>query len=154
MRYAWLMRETITLQTKQREELIDITEAVRAFLKQCGMQNRIAHVYAQGATAAMMIQEDWDDSVPLNVVNLVGMFVSNSDRHRIRGTVILQRKSSFINPTALYDPDPSGYTHVGIAPAQGITASIAGQGGKDENGNLADDFVIQLKQTFANLRIT
>ena len=70
MRYAWLMRETIALQTKQREELIDITEAVRAFLKQCGMQNGIAHVYAQGATAAMMIQENWDDSVPLDVVNL------------------------------------------------------------------------------------
>jgi thiamine phosphate synthase YjbQ (UPF0047 family) len=29
------------------------------------------HVYAQGATAAMMVQENWDDSVPLDVVNLL-----------------------------------------------------------------------------------
>jgi secondary thiamine-phosphate synthase enzyme len=28
-------------------------------------------VYAQGATAAMMIQENWDDSVQLDVVNLL-----------------------------------------------------------------------------------
>ncbi len=29
------------------------------------------HVYAQGATSALMIQENWDDSVPLDVVNLL-----------------------------------------------------------------------------------
>ena len=54
------MRETITLKTTQREELIDITEAVRAILKKNPMRNGIVHVYAQGATAAMMIQENWD----------------------------------------------------------------------------------------------
>ena len=65
------MRETITLQTTQREELIDITESVRAILEQSGMLNGIVHVYAQGATAAMMIQENWDDSVQRDVVNLL-----------------------------------------------------------------------------------
>ena len=65
------MRETIILQTQQREELIDITEAVRAILKKSGVRNGIVHVYAQGATAAMMIQENWDDSVQLDVVNLL-----------------------------------------------------------------------------------
>ena len=67
----WLMHETITLQSKQREELIDITEAVRAILQRRGMQNGIVNLYAQGATAAMMIQENWDDSVPLDVINLL-----------------------------------------------------------------------------------
>ena len=65
------MRETITFKTTQREELIDITEAVRSVLKRSCMQNGIVHVYAQGATAAMMIQENWDDSVPLDVVNFL-----------------------------------------------------------------------------------
>jgi secondary thiamine-phosphate synthase enzyme len=65
------MRETITLRTKQREELIDITDAVRAILKRSGIRNGIVHVYAQGATAAMMIQENWDESVQLDVVNLL-----------------------------------------------------------------------------------
>lgn len=70
-RYAWNMRETITLKTKKREELIDITEAVRAIVKRSAMRNGIVHVYAQGATAAMMIQENWDESVQLDVVNLL-----------------------------------------------------------------------------------
>ena len=65
------MRETITLRTTQREELIDITERVRKILMGSGVQNGIFHVYAQGATAAMMIQENWDESVPLDVVNLL-----------------------------------------------------------------------------------
>ncbi len=65
------MHETITLETTRREELIDITEAVRAILKKNPMRNGIVHVYAQGATAAMMIQENWDDSVQLDVVNFL-----------------------------------------------------------------------------------
>ena len=65
------MRETITIQTKQREELIDITEAVRAILKGSSVRNGIIQVYVQGATAAIMIQENWDDSVQLDVVNLL-----------------------------------------------------------------------------------
>jgi secondary thiamine-phosphate synthase enzyme len=65
------MHETITLGTKQREELIDITEAVRAILQRSRMRNGIVNLYAQGATAAMMIQENWDNSVQLDVVNLL-----------------------------------------------------------------------------------
>ena len=65
------MHEIITLESTRREELIDITKAVRSILKQSGIRNGIVHVYAQGATAAMMIQENWDDSVQLDVVNLL-----------------------------------------------------------------------------------
>jgi len=65
------MRETITIQTTQREQLIDVTEAVRSIVKTSSIQNGIAQVYAQGATGAMMIQENWDDSVQLDVVNFL-----------------------------------------------------------------------------------
>ena len=65
------MRETITLKSTKREELIDITQAARTILERSSIQNGIMHMYAQGATAAMMVQENWDDSVPLDVVNLL-----------------------------------------------------------------------------------
>jgi secondary thiamine-phosphate synthase enzyme len=92
------MRETITVQTRQREELIDITDAVRAILERNPMKNGIVHLYAQGATAAMMIQENWDDSVPLDVVNLLHQLIppgvwlhdaqdSNGDSHLKAGLV-------------------------------------------------------------------
>ena len=65
------MRETIILKSTKREELIDITGTIRAVLERSSVQNGIMHVYAQGATAALMVQENWDDSVPLDVVNLL-----------------------------------------------------------------------------------
>jgi secondary thiamine-phosphate synthase enzyme len=70
-----MMRETIIIKSTQREELIDITERTRAILEQSSIQNGIMHVYAQGATAALMIQENWDDSVQLDVVNLLRQLI-------------------------------------------------------------------------------
>ena len=70
------MRETITIKSTQREELIDITESVRSILTESGIQNGLVTVYAQGATAAMMIQENWDDSVQLDVVNLLRKLIA------------------------------------------------------------------------------
>ncbi|MCB1765615.1 MAG: secondary thiamine-phosphate synthase enzyme YjbQ [Candidatus Competibacteraceae bacterium] len=65
------MRQIIHLSTRQREELIDITPQVAAALKASGVRDGLLSVYAQGATAATMIQENWDDSVQTDVVNLL-----------------------------------------------------------------------------------
>lgn len=53
----------IEIKTTQREELIDITDKVKQVVMQEGLQNGLVSVYAQGATAAIMIQENWDESV-------------------------------------------------------------------------------------------
>ena len=65
------MRETISLQTGSRETLVDITEQVRRVVDHSGISDGIVCVYAQGATAAIMIQENWDESVQTDVVNLL-----------------------------------------------------------------------------------
>jgi secondary thiamine-phosphate synthase enzyme len=65
------MRETVTLSTDRREKLVDITEAVRAVVERSGARNGLVAVYAQGATAAIMIQENWDESVQTDVVELL-----------------------------------------------------------------------------------
>ena len=65
------MREMITLATPEREILVDITAQVEALVARSGIRNGIACLYAQGATAALMIQENWDESVQTDVVNLL-----------------------------------------------------------------------------------
>jgi secondary thiamine-phosphate synthase enzyme len=65
------MRELIRLRTQQREELVDITEEVRRIATASGVRNGLVALYAQGATAALMIQENWDPSVPTDVVNFL-----------------------------------------------------------------------------------
>jgi secondary thiamine-phosphate synthase enzyme len=69
------MRTILTLATRRREELIDITAAVRAAVQKSGIRDGLVALYAQGATAALMIQENWDASVPLDMVNLLRQLI-------------------------------------------------------------------------------
>jgi secondary thiamine-phosphate synthase enzyme len=65
------MQEHLTLSTDRREVLVDITAQVAALVRRSGIRQGLVSVYAQGATAAVMIQENWDDSVQTDVVNLL-----------------------------------------------------------------------------------
>jgi secondary thiamine-phosphate synthase enzyme len=65
------MRVVIELRTQSREELMDITAQVVEIVRDSGIRDGLCSVYAQGATAAIMIQENWDDSVPQDVVALL-----------------------------------------------------------------------------------
>ena len=65
------MRQSITIRTQEREVLVDITAEVTAIVQASGVRNGLVNVYAQGATAAIMIQENWDDSVQTDVVHLL-----------------------------------------------------------------------------------
>jgi len=65
------MRQIIRFGTDAREVLVDITPQVRDAVRRSGVRDGLVAVYAQGATAAVMIQENWDDSVQTDVVELL-----------------------------------------------------------------------------------
>ena len=69
------MREIIHLASQRREELVDITARVATIVKASGVRQGIVAVYAQGATAALMIQENWDESVQTDVINLLRQLI-------------------------------------------------------------------------------
>ena len=69
------MRTAIVTGTSKREELIDITTQVSAVVQSSGVSNGLVNVYAQGATAAVMIQENWDESVQTDVVHLLQQLI-------------------------------------------------------------------------------
>jgi secondary thiamine-phosphate synthase enzyme len=69
------MRDVIHLSSQRREELIDITARVAAVVENSGVRQGLVAVYAQGATAALMIQENWDESVQTDVINLLGKLI-------------------------------------------------------------------------------
>jgi len=64
-------RERIEVATRSREVLVDITAQVKAVVRNSGIRDGLVSVYVQGATAAIMIQENWDDSVQTDVVELL-----------------------------------------------------------------------------------
>ena len=69
------MRDTIRLVTRAREVLVDITPQVKEVVARSGVRDGLVNVYAQGATAAVMIQENWDDSVQTDVVELLRQLI-------------------------------------------------------------------------------
>ena len=66
-----MWRQIITMSTSHREELVDITPLVEEIVSQQKIENGLIVLYVQGATAALMIQENWDESVQSDVVNLL-----------------------------------------------------------------------------------
>ena len=69
------MRDIVELTTNAREELIDITNQVREIVERSGIRDGLCCVYAHGATAAIMIQENWDASVPTDVINFLRQLI-------------------------------------------------------------------------------
>ncbi|MEJ2269022.1 MAG: secondary thiamine-phosphate synthase enzyme YjbQ [Desulfobulbaceae bacterium] len=65
------MRENISVSTSRREELVDITLQVQEAVIQSEVENGLAVLYVQGATAALMIQENWDESVQTDLLDLL-----------------------------------------------------------------------------------
>jgi len=69
------VRDVFHVATDRREVLVDITERVQHIVDQSGISDGLVNVYAQGATAAIMIQENWDESVQTDVVNLLAKVI-------------------------------------------------------------------------------
>ena len=65
------MQKIFTIATQKREALYDITSPVERILRESGITQGLVNVYAQGATAAIMIQENWDESVQNDVITLM-----------------------------------------------------------------------------------
>ena len=64
------MQSRITVETKRNNELVDITEQVRDVVQNSRIRTGLVNVYVQGATAGIMVQENWDESVQNDVVTL------------------------------------------------------------------------------------
>ena len=95
------MQKIITISTDKHNALYDITEQVRQIVEQSNVQFGIVNVYAQGATAAIMIQENWDYSVQTDVINLLKKLIPHGvwehDKQDNNGDAHL--KSGLIGPS-------------------------------------------------------
>jgi len=93
-----MYQKIISLSTHSRNGLYDITSMIENAVKESGIKNGIASVYARGSTCAIMIQENWDESVQNDVITLLNKLVphgvwehdrqdNNGDAHLKAGIV-------------------------------------------------------------------
>jgi secondary thiamine-phosphate synthase enzyme len=69
------MQKLITLSTVNKNGLYDITSEIASLVKVSRVEKGIVSVYARGSTAAIMIQENWDQSVQNDVITLLSKMV-------------------------------------------------------------------------------
>ncbi len=92
------MRDTIQISTHSHNGLYDITKQVKTIVVKSKVTDGLVNVYVQGATAAIMIQENWDQSVQNDVINLLNKLIpygvwehdhqdNNGDAHLKAGIV-------------------------------------------------------------------
>jgi len=65
------MQKIITIRTDKQNGLYDITSDVVSLIRDSKVKTGIVSVYARGSTAAIMIQENWDQSVQNDVISLL-----------------------------------------------------------------------------------
>ncbi len=66
-----MIQKFIYLKTDKKNGLYDITEEVNKIVNEANYQTGLVNVYARGSTCAIMIQENWDESVQNDVVALL-----------------------------------------------------------------------------------
>jgi secondary thiamine-phosphate synthase enzyme len=77
-----LYEGVIEVATSRPRELVDITDEARAQVRRSGVQSGMCALYAQGATAALMIQENDDPNISLDVLDcLDGLVPAGRWRH-------------------------------------------------------------------------
>jgi len=72
----------IELSTQRARELVDITAQARGEVRASGVQDGICALYAHGATAALMVQENDDPNIAFDVLDcLDGLVPAGRWRH-------------------------------------------------------------------------
>jgi secondary thiamine-phosphate synthase enzyme len=66
---------TLEVSTAHERELVDITDAARAEVRRSGVREGVCALYAHGATAALMVQENDDPNLAFDVLDCLDALV-------------------------------------------------------------------------------
>jgi secondary thiamine-phosphate synthase enzyme len=113
------MQKIIKLSTDRKNGLYDITAEVISIIKSSKIETGILSVYARGSTAAIMIQENWDQSVQNDVITLLRKMIppgiwehdhqdNNGDAHLKAGLIGPSESIPIIN----YEPGLSTWQNI------------------------------------------
>ena len=92
---------TLRLRTSRQRQLIDVTAEVRALVRASGLREGVCALYAHGATAALMVQENADPNIREDVLDcLDGLVPAGRWRHdRIDGNGAAHIQAGIVGPS-------------------------------------------------------
>ncbi len=90
----------LTIKTKSRVEMIDITDQLRGILAEKGINNGLCHLFVPHTTAALLINENADPDVPMDILTSLEKIIPMNDPYRhIEGNAAAHIKSALLGPT-------------------------------------------------------
>ena len=93
--------EIVTIETTGRNQMIDITSTVRAYVKRSGIKDGVSFVFAPHTPAAVTINENADPDVVHDILSTLSKLVPYKDNYRhIEGNSDAHVKASLMGNTA------------------------------------------------------
>lgn len=95
------MREELIISTDRKQELIDITEKINSIIKKSKVKNGLCNIFAAHATAAIIINENYDPNICLDLLDSLNKLIpSGIWRHdKIDGNADSHIKSAILGPS-------------------------------------------------------
>ncbi len=92
----------ISVKTKSRTQMIDITSEVQAAVRESGIQNGLVHVFSMHTTAAVTINENADPAVTTDMLTFINKAVPWDDHFKhLEGNSAAHIKVSLFGPSEI-----------------------------------------------------
>jgi secondary thiamine-phosphate synthase enzyme len=93
------MRDRIEVRTREREELVDITDAVQARVEAAGVVQGVVHLWSLHTTCGITVNEGADPDVQLDIVAALRRLVpEEGDYRHAEGNSDSHLKTLFVGP--------------------------------------------------------
>ncbi|MEK6891696.1 MAG: secondary thiamine-phosphate synthase enzyme YjbQ [Nanoarchaeota archaeon] len=94
------MQEELIISTNKKQELIDITEKVNLIIKKSKVKNGLCNVFTAHATAAIIINENYDPNICLDLLDSLNKLIpSGIWRHdKVDGNADSHIKAAILGP--------------------------------------------------------
>ena len=94
------MQEEFTISTNKKQELIDITSKINSIVKDSKIKNGLCNVFTAHATAAIIINENYDPNICLDLLDSLNKLIpSGIWRHdKVDGNADSHIKSAILGP--------------------------------------------------------
>jgi secondary thiamine-phosphate synthase enzyme len=96
------MQEIITLKTTQFKECIEITEQVRAIVRNSGIETGLCHVMTLHATAGIIVNENADPNIGVDLITALDKNIPDHDgwlHDRVDNNAQAHIKASILGPS-------------------------------------------------------
>ena len=93
------MIHTLSLRTKHRTELVDITGEIQELVRQSGVTEGVCHIFQAHTTAGLTINENADPSVQSDILMVLNKIISDKEPYRhLEGNSPAHIKASLVGP--------------------------------------------------------